>query len=58
MGEANDLFNLADEQMKLGDRESAIVNMQAALEIYEQIESPYAEKARRALAKWTAESSE
>jgi hypothetical protein len=37
------------------ERAKAIAYVEAALEIYEQIESPYAEKARSVLARWLGE---
>ena len=37
---------------KLGQRPEAIDHAKAALEIFEQIESPDAEKARQKLAEW------
>jgi tetratricopeptide (TPR) repeat protein len=54
-GEANTLFNIGVVLDKLGDRATAIANVEAALEIFEQIESPYAEMARAALARWRGE---
>jgi hypothetical protein len=39
----------------LGDRAKAIARVEAALEIFEQIESPYAERARTQLARWRGE---
>ena len=51
-GEGNALFNISLALNQLGDRAQAILNAEAALEIYEQIESPYAERARNALAEW------
>jgi hypothetical protein len=37
---------------KLGDRAQAIAQAKAALKIYEQIESPYADQVRKQLAEW------
>ena len=54
-GEGNALFNSADELYKQGDRREAMERMEAAAEIYEEIDSPHAEQARSALAKWRAE---
>lgn len=54
-GEGNALFNTALALAELGDRAKAIAHAEAALEIYEQIESPYAEKARAVLADWRDE---
>jgi len=42
-GEGNALWNMALSRDKLGDRNKAIQHAQAALKIYEQIESPYAD---------------
>jgi hypothetical protein len=39
----------------LGDRATAIAHMEAALEIFEQIESRHAETTRAALAQWRVE---
>ena len=49
------LFNIGFVLNKLGGRAKAIAHVKAALEIYEQIESPYAEKARSVLARWLGE---
>jgi tetratricopeptide (TPR) repeat protein len=54
-GEANALGNLGTAFDKLGDRERAIAHVEGALEIFEQIESPYAEKVRAQLARWRGE---
>jgi tetratricopeptide (TPR) repeat protein len=51
-GEGNALYNTGLALDKLGDRAQAIVHVEAALEIYEQIESPYSERARATLARW------
>jgi hypothetical protein len=54
MGEGNTLWNMA---LALGlpiDRAQAMVHAEAALVIFEQIESPHAEKVRNSLAKWKA----
>jgi tetratricopeptide (TPR) repeat protein len=51
-GEGNALWYMALAFDKLGQRAEAIVNAEAALKIYEQIESPYAERVRRQLAQW------
>jgi hypothetical protein len=40
---------------KLGDRAQAIAHAEAALEIFEAIESPNAAKVRAALAQWRAQ---
>ena len=47
-GEGIALFNTALTLDKLGDRAKAIAHAEAALEIYEQTESPNAERAREA----------
>ncbi|HKQ74564.1 MAG TPA: hypothetical protein VJ810_12810 [Blastocatellia bacterium] len=49
-GEANVLYNWGDELVKLGEDDRAIEMIEAALAIYEQIESPWAEVARKRLA--------
>ncbi len=46
-------MSLAYDQ--LGERDRAIPLAEAALQIYEQIEDPNAEKVRRKLAQWRAE---
>ena len=51
-GEGNALFNMSLALDKLGERARAIVQAKAALEIYEQIESPYADRVRRKLEEW------
>ena len=51
-GEATDLYNLADELFKLGDRDQAIANAETALAIFEQIEDPRATEVRRQLEEW------
>jgi tetratricopeptide (TPR) repeat protein len=55
LGEGNALFNTGLALDRLGDHVKAISHAEAALEIYEQIESPYAEKARAQLARWRGE---
>lgn len=55
MGEANSLFSIALTLDQLGDRASAIARAEAALKIYESIESPYASEVRDQLAKWRGE---
>jgi tetratricopeptide (TPR) repeat protein len=52
LGEGADLGNLGLAYYKLGQREKAVEYMRAALTIFEQIESPYAEQARKTLARW------
>jgi len=37
---------------ELGDRAQAILKVEAALKIFEQIENPAADKARKYLAEW------
>ena len=54
-GEGHALFNIGVALNELGDRAKAIAQVEAALEIYEQIESPYAKKARAQLAEWSGE---
>jgi tetratricopeptide (TPR) repeat protein len=54
-GEGNALFNMSLSLDNLGDRVQAIAKAQAALEIYEQIESPYADRVREQLAEWLGE---
>jgi tetratricopeptide (TPR) repeat protein len=54
-GEGIALYNTGLALNKLGDRSEAIVHVEAALEIFEQIESPFAEKARAKLAEWRGE---
>ncbi|MFZ0889297.1 MAG: tetratricopeptide repeat protein [Candidatus Binataceae bacterium] len=51
-GEANALFNSALALAALSDHAEAIARAEAALKIYEQIESPDAARARKALAEW------
>jgi tetratricopeptide (TPR) repeat protein len=50
--EGNSLFNMSLSVDKLGDRAQAMTLAEAALKIFEKIESPTAEKARRQLAEW------
>lgn len=54
--EANALFNMSLAQECLGKRSEAVKLAKEALAIYEQIESPEAEKVRRKLAEWQGES--
>ena len=51
-GEGDALFNMSLALEKLGQRPEAIDHAKAALVIFEQIESPDAEKARQKLAEW------
>jgi tetratricopeptide (TPR) repeat protein len=51
-GEGNALSNMSLALDTLGEREQAILNAEAALKIFEQIESPYAERVRNRLAAW------
>ena len=46
------LGNLGSAYYALGDRAQAISHAEAALKIFEQIESPLAEKVRKKLAEW------
>jgi len=48
--EGNSLFNMSLSLDKLGERAKAVECAEAALKIYEEIESPYAQKAREWLA--------
>ena len=54
-GEGNALGNLGIALYGLGEKERGIELMKQALVIYEAIESPYAEWARRKLKKWGVE---
>ncbi|MDT5296717.1 MAG: hypothetical protein QOJ76_3597 [Acidobacteriota bacterium] len=54
-GEGNALFNTSLVLDTLGDRAKAIAHAGAALEIYEQIESPTAARVQAKLAKWRGE---
>jgi tetratricopeptide (TPR) repeat protein len=54
-GEGGALFNIGLALDILGDRAKAIAHVETALEIFEQIESPFAEKARAVLARWRGE---
>jgi tetratricopeptide (TPR) repeat protein len=54
-GEGNALGNVSLALDELGDRGKAIANAEAALEIFEQIESPYAAKVRAILTEWRGE---
>lgn len=54
-GEGNGLLNTGLALNELGDYEKAIAYVEAALEIFEQIESPLAERARAKLAEWRGE---
>jgi tetratricopeptide (TPR) repeat protein len=51
-GEGNVLFNSSLALYKLGKHPEAIKNAEIALEIYRQIESPYAARAEKKLADW------
>lgn len=53
--EANNLLGWGDTLVKLGEADRAIEMIEAALSIYEQIESPRAETARKRLAELTGE---
>ena len=48
-GEAIDLFNLGDEYVKLDKVAEGLECLRQALAIFEEIKSPYAERARRRL---------
>jgi tetratricopeptide (TPR) repeat protein len=54
-GEADGLYNWGDELVKLGETDRAIEMIEAALAIYERIESSMAETARKRLAKLKGE---
>jgi len=54
-GEGNALWNSAVEFDKLHYREQAVSRAEAALKIYEEIESPASAKVRATLAKWRGE---
>jgi len=54
-GEGNTLFNLSLALEKLDNRAQAIIYAADALKIFEQIESPHAEKVRKQLAEWQRE---
>jgi tetratricopeptide (TPR) repeat protein len=51
-GEGAALWNMSLALDKLGKRDEAIAHAEAAFEIFEQIEDPFAAKAREQLAKW------
>ena len=51
-GEGNALWNTSQALDKLGDRKKAIEHGRDALQIYEQIESPEAERVRKQLQQW------
>jgi tetratricopeptide (TPR) repeat protein len=53
-GEGTVLWNMALALGQLEDRAQAMVHAEAALAIYEQIESPHADKVRKRLAEWKA----
>ena len=53
-GEGNALFNRALALDKLGRRDEAIADAHAALEIFEHIEDPNADKVRQAFTDWGA----
>ncbi len=54
-GEGNALFNMSLSLDQLGERAQAVAGAEAALQIYEQIESPHAKKVRAQLAQWRGE---
>jgi tetratricopeptide (TPR) repeat protein len=54
-GEGTDLWNSALALDPLGDRKDAIIRAEAALQIFEAIESPYAGVVRERLADWREE---
>jgi tetratricopeptide (TPR) repeat protein len=51
-GEGYALFNLSLSLDKIGQRAGAVAQAEAALKIFEEIESPHADKVCRQLAKW------
>jgi hypothetical protein len=51
-GECNALFNTSLALDALGDRPQAIAHAEMALQIFEQIESPYVDHVRRKLEQW------
>jgi tetratricopeptide (TPR) repeat protein len=53
-GEANALYNTSLSLDSLHQRAEAIAQAEAALPIYEQIESPWAERVQQKLAEWRA----
>jgi tetratricopeptide (TPR) repeat protein len=55
-GEGNALWSMSLAQDSLSKRSEAVKLAKDVLAIYEQIESPYAEKVRRQLAEWQGES--
>jgi len=54
-GEGTALFNMALDLRELGDTATAIKNAEAALAIFEEIESPHAPMVRQALEEWRRE---
>jgi hypothetical protein len=52
LGEGNSLFDTSISLNKLGQRAKAIDHAKSALSIFEQIECPYAEQARKTLSQW------
>jgi tetratricopeptide (TPR) repeat protein len=54
-GEAYALYNISITLNNLGDRVQAIPYAEAALNIFEQIEDPYTDKAHKLLAQWRDE---
>ncbi len=50
-GEGISLYNLGDAMAKAGEHGQAITRLQEALEIFEEIEAPFADQARAALAR-------
>jgi tetratricopeptide (TPR) repeat protein len=51
-GEARHLWNMGQALDKLGDRAQAVTHAEAALRLFEQVENPYSEIARKQLADW------
>ncbi len=54
-GEGNALFIIGLALNELGDRPNAVAHIKAALEIFEEIESPSVERAQAILAEWRGE---
>jgi len=53
-GQGISVWNMSLSLYQLGERKQALANAEAALRIFEEIESPDAEKVRRRLAEWVA----
>ena len=55
LGEGIDLFNISIALIEVGDRAQAITNAEAALDIFEMVESPHADNVRAMLTRWRIE---